>query len=141
MQEVPVKSDHSKSTVYFDGSCPLCTAEIGYYRRQDQSGAICFIDVSEMGASTPEGVTRQRAMERFHVLASDGRVVSGAAAFVEVWKSLPGWRWAARAASFPGVMTVLELGYRMFLPVRPFISGFFRRIRRTGADANEARRA
>ncbi|MBB4198220.1 DUF393 domain-containing protein [Rhodoblastus sphagnicola] len=117
-----------KSTVYFDGSCPLCQAEIGYYRREDQAGALCFVDVSQPGAATPDGMTCQRAMARFHVRAHDGRVLSGAAAFVEVWSRLPNWRWAARAAALPGVLPALELGYRMFLPVRPFISGMVRRI-------------
>ena len=118
-------SEVPKSTVFFDGSCPLCRAEIGYYRRKDQAGALCFVDVSETGAATPEGITQQRALERFHVRARDGRVLSGAAAFVEVWTRLPKWRWAARAASLPGALAALELGYQMFLPVRPFISRVF----------------
>lgn len=110
------------STVYFDGACALCRAEIGYYRRTDAAGDLCFIDVSEACAAPPEGLTRAQVLARFHVRASDGRVLSGAAAFVEVWSRLPRWRWAARAASLPGVLTVLELGYRAFLPVRPFVS-------------------
>ena len=118
----------SKLTVFFDGSCPLCRAEIGYYRRRDQAGALCFVDVSETGAPTPGGITQQRAMERFHVRARDGRVLSGAAAFVEVWTHLPKWRWAARAASLPGALAVLELGYRIFLPVRPFIARVFGQV-------------
>lgn len=125
-----MESELPKSTVYFDGSCPLCRAEIGYYRRQDQAGSLCFVDVSQSAAATPQGVTHQRAMERFHVRASDGRVVSGAAAFVEVWTRLPQWRWAARVASLPGALAVLEFGYRMFLPVRPIISRLFGRVRR-----------
>ena len=123
-----MESDVSKSTVFFDGSCPLCRAEIGYYRRRDKAGALCFVDVSETGAPTPGGITQQRAMERFHVRARDGRVLSGAAAFVEVWTHLPKWRWAARAASLPGALAVLELGYRMFLPVRPFIARVFGQV-------------
>jgi predicted DCC family thiol-disulfide oxidoreductase YuxK len=111
-----------KSTLYFDGSCPLCRTEIELYRRQDQADALCFVDVSAAGAATPEGITQRQAMERFHVTAGDGRVVSGAAAFVEVWRRLPGWRWAARAAALPGALAVLELGYRAFLPVRPLLS-------------------
>jgi len=116
------------STVFFDGSCALCRAEIGYYRRQDQSAALCFVDVSQTGAAIPAGISQQNAMERFHVRASDGRIVSGAAAFVEIWSRLPKWRWAARAATLPGALTVLEFGYRMFLPVRPAISGLVRRL-------------
>ena len=118
----------TKSTVYFDGSCPLCRAEIGYYRRKDQVGALCFIDISEAGATPPEGIPQQRAMKRFHVRASDRRVLVGAAAFVEVWTRLPRWRWVARTASLPGALIALELGYRMFLPVRPFISRVFGRV-------------
>jgi hypothetical protein len=59
---------------------PLCRAEIGYYRRKDQAAALCFVGVSEAGAVTPEGITQQRAMERFLVRARDRRILSGAAA-------------------------------------------------------------
>ena len=123
-----MESEVPKSTLFFDGSCPLCRAEIGYYRRKDQAGALCFVDVSETGAATPEGITQRRALGRFHVRSGDGRVLSGAAAFVEVWTRLPKWRWAARAASLPGALAALELGYRMFLPVRPFISRVFGQV-------------
>lgn len=125
-----MESELAKSTVYFDGSCSLCRAEIGYCRRKDQERALCFVDISETGAVPPEGITQERAMKRFHVRASDGRVLSGAAAFVEVWTRLPRWRWAARAASLPGALIALEWGYRLFLPVRPFISRFFGRVLR-----------
>ena len=125
-----MESQLPKSTVYFDGSCPLCRAEIGYYQRKDQYGAFCFVDISEPGGIPPEGITQEHAMKRFHVRASDGRVLSGAAAFVEVWTRLPRWRWAARAASLPGAIITLEWGYRLFLPVRPFISRFFGRVLR-----------
>ena len=52
-------------------------------------------------------------MKRFHVLAGNGRLVSGAIAFVDVWRRLPRWRWAARVASLPGAMTILEFGCRL----------------------------
>ena len=118
-----------KSTVFFDGSCPLCRAEIGYYRREDQCRALCFIDISETGGIPPEGITQARAMKRFHVRASDGRILSGAAAFVEVWTRLPRWRWAARLAGLPGVPPLLEVGYRLFLPIRPYLSKAFGKLK------------
>ena len=135
-----MESELSKSTVYFDGSCPLCRAEINYYRREDQAGSLCFVDVSDSAAARPDGITQQQALERFHVRASDGRVLSGAAAFAEVWSRLPKWRWAARAASLPGALAALELGYRMFLPVRPFISRLFGRALRLQAISGGAER-
>ncbi len=135
-----MEPDLSKSTVYFDGSCPLCRAEIGLYRSRDQADALCFVDVSATGAATPQGLTQRQAMERFHVRAGDGRVLSGAAAFVEVWSRLPGWRWAAHAAALPGVLAVLELGYRMFLPIRPIISGLLGRVLQLQAVSDGAKR-
>jgi predicted DCC family thiol-disulfide oxidoreductase YuxK len=126
----------SRTTVYFDGSCPLCRAEIGYYRRKDQTGNLCFVDVSETGAATPAGIIQQQVMARFHVRASNGRVLSGATAFVEVWERLPHWRWAARVASVPGVLAVLELGYGIFLPIRPYISRFIKRVSKQDVKPN-----
>ena len=124
-----MESELPKSTVYFDGSCSLCRAEIGYYRRKDQDRALCFVDISETGAVPPDGITKERAMRRFHVRASDGRLLSGAAAFVEVWTRLPRWRWAARLAGLPGVTPLLEVGYRLFLPIRPYLSKTFGKLK------------
>lgn len=115
-------SEQRKTTAYFDGDCPLCRAEIAYYRRQDKEGAVCFVDVAAADAVTPEGVTQAQAMLRFHVQGSDGQVRSGAAAFVAIWTQLPGWRWASRLAALPGMLSALELGYRLFLPIRPYLS-------------------
>lgn len=125
-----MQAEAAKSTVYFDGSCPLCRAEIADYRGIDSDGSLCFVDVSEKGTDLPHDLTQQQAMKRFHVRAVDGQLLSCATAFVEVWRRLPGWRWAARAAALPGALAALERGYRLFLPVRPYISRIFGRLRR-----------
>ena len=113
-------------TVYFDGSCPLFRAEISLYSAQKGADRICFQDVAATGARfvEPLGVdlTKEHALARFHLRLADGTLVSGAAAFVQIWMQLPAWRWAARLASLPGVMPLLELAYRLFLPIRPVLS-------------------
>jgi predicted DCC family thiol-disulfide oxidoreductase YuxK len=86
-----VETEPARLTVYFDGSCPLYQAEIGYYRRSDRCDALCFIDVSETNASVPAGLNQRHAMGRFHVRAGTGQLLSGAAAFVKVWARLPGF--------------------------------------------------
>jgi predicted DCC family thiol-disulfide oxidoreductase YuxK len=110
-----------KTSVLFDGGCPLCRAEISHYQRQEGAAALCFIDVSKSDTPLPEGMTREAAMARFHVVEG-GRIVSGAAAFAAVWRTLPRWRWAGRLAALPPVLAALEAGYRLFLPVRPALS-------------------
>lgn len=127
------------ATVFFDANCPLCRREIDYYRRLDRGASLCFVDVSAPGAPTPLGVDQAQALARFHVHSSDDRVVSGAAAFVAVWTLLPGWRWAARLARLPGALSLLELGYRHFLPVRPHLARWLSRTPRI-ADGNDVER-
>ena len=133
-----MQTETSKSTVFFDGSCPLCRAEIAHYRGADRGGALCFVDVSATDTSLSVGLTRQQAMERFHVRGGNGQLLSGAAAFVEVWSRLPGWRWAARAAALPGAMSALEGGYCFFLPIRPFISRLFGKLQRLLGRTDQA---
>jgi len=135
-----VQTEILKSTVYFDGSCPLCRAEIAHCRSINHAGALSFVDVSETDASLLTDLTQQQAMERFHVRAGNGQLLSGAAAFVEVWSRLPRWRWAARAATLPGVTPALEHGYRLFLPVRPLISRLFGNLQKLVGRADRVQR-
>ncbi len=125
-----MSSEPGKATIYYDGSCPLCRSEIGYYRRLDDAGALCFVDVSGADAAPPRGVTREQAMQRFHVQAANGALLSGAPAFVEVWRMLPRWRWAAKIANWPPIMALMALAYRGFLPLRPVLSRLFGRALR-----------
>lgn len=117
--------DPPELTVYFDGSCPLCRAEIDHYASQPGAASLCFRDVSKAEEALGPDLTGPQAMARFHVRRADGALLSGAEAFVGIWRVLPRWRWAARLAALPGAMTVLEAGYRMFLPVRPVLSRLF----------------
>ncbi|MDO8399548.1 MAG: DUF393 domain-containing protein [Bradyrhizobium sp.] len=133
-----MQSDRQSLTVYFDGACPLCQAEINHYRRQEGAGAIHFLDVSRSEGTLAADLTKQQAMKRFHVRCNDGSLLSGAAAFVAVWSTLPRWRRAARMAALPGILAILEVAYQLFLPVRPTLSKLFRRLRRIRQRRQEA---
>jgi predicted DCC family thiol-disulfide oxidoreductase YuxK len=67
-----VQSGRQSLTVYFDGACPLCQAEINHYRKQEGAGAICFLDVSRSEEMLAGDLTKQQAMKRFHVRGNDG---------------------------------------------------------------------
>jgi predicted DCC family thiol-disulfide oxidoreductase YuxK len=117
-------------TVYYDGSCPLCRLEIGHYQCQRGAEKIDFVDVSDPNIPVGGDLDRKAAMARFHVRESDGQLFSGAEAFARIWQRLPSWHWAARLARVPGVARVLELAYRGFLPIRPYVSRTACRIQR-----------
>lgn len=125
-------SEGDKAMILYDGACPLCRSEIELYRRQDKEGRLCLVDISTPAgaAQLPSGLSQQAALARFHVVLPSGEQVSGAAAFVQVWRRLPRWRRLARLAALPGVAVVLEGAYRLFLPARPLVVRLFLRARR-----------
>ncbi|MEM6596459.1 MAG: DUF393 domain-containing protein [Pseudomonadota bacterium] len=115
------QAEDDKMVVYFDGSCPVCTAEINHYAKRVEPGKVHFEDVSQSGAETGSDLDQAQAMARFHVRMPDGALVSGAAGFAALWRQTPGWRWLGALARVPGVTPALELLYRGFLPLRPTI--------------------
>jgi predicted DCC family thiol-disulfide oxidoreductase YuxK len=121
-------------TVYFDGECPLCAAEIAYYRRQDTATAVRFLNASQDRTVLGSDLGKRQAMARFHVRTSEGSLVTGAAAFIELWRALPRLSWAARLAGGRRRMAMLEIGYRSFLQIRPGLSKLARWLQNFGSS-------
>jgi predicted DCC family thiol-disulfide oxidoreductase YuxK len=125
-----VSPEQAPLTVLYDGACPLCRREIAVYQDLQASRPLYFADVSDPALPLPPGATREQLMARFHVQTSDGRLLSGAEAFVALWASLPGWRWLARLGRLPGVAWLMERVYLAFLRVRPALQRIARRFER-----------
>ncbi len=106
-------------TLYYDGGCPVCTREIGFYQRRRGADRIRWInlaqcDDSELGSD----LKREAAYARLHARWPNGQLISGAAAFAAIWQTLPAFHLAGRIAALPGMAQLLEWGYRGFLKVR-----------------------
>lgn len=115
-------------TIYFDGSCPLCRAEIAIYRRLPEAQAMAWVDVS--AGQDLGGLSCQAAMARFHVRNAQGQMFSGAAAFSQMWRLFPGWRWLGWLgwlSAWPPLSWLFEFAYRLFLPMRPALQRMARR--------------
>lgn len=111
--------DSGPLTVLYDGACPLCRREIDLYRALTPTAPLAFHDVSEAIGDVPEGTSRAQLLARFHVRHPDGRLESGAQAFLALWSRLPGWRWLAKLGRLPGMRWTMERSYSAFLYIRP----------------------
>ena len=102
--------------VWFDSACPLCAKEIEIMRKLDWFDKVDFVDV----LSTPDcPIQRERLLERFHAERLGGPLLSGAAAFALLWRSLPLLRPLGEIARIPFVLRALEITYLKFLKIRP----------------------
>jgi len=114
--------------VLFDGSCPLCRREIGIYRGLQPRAPVSFTDVSDATVKLPDGTSRGELLARFHVQFGDGRLLSGANAFLALWERMPGWRWLAFLGKVPGFPWAMEKLYVSFLRFRPTIQRWAARL-------------
>ncbi len=117
-------------TVLYDGACPLCRREIGFYRGLRPIAPVCFADISDAAQPLPPGTTREQLLARFHVRNRDGQLISGAQAFLALWAALPGWRWLAWVGRLPGASWAMERIYRLFLRWRPLLQRWASRPKR-----------
>lgn len=110
--------------VFFDGSCPLCTREINLYKNTPTSCSISYIDVSSMESSEE----KNKLMKRFHIKDQQGNMLSGAKAFVELWKQMKGWKYLAKPFDNKIGLSILEFFYIQFLKIRPIFQKAFKLI-------------
>ena len=105
-------------TVYYDGGCPVCSREISYYRARPGVEGFDWIDVSDTNATLGSGLTQSQAMARMHVRLANGTLLSGAAAFAEMWRRMPNLAWLGWLLAMPPFETLAEGCYRLFLLAR-----------------------
>ena len=110
--------------ILFDGGCKVCAWEVGKYLAHDTHGRLGVIDIDaadfDAGAFGLDPIEVRRS---FHVMTAKGQVISGVDAFIEIWKTLGTSKslFASRLASFRSVHLLLELGYRGFVEIRPYL--------------------
>lgn len=112
------KTDPKRAAdVYFDGGCPVCSREIAFYKTRMADAGINWRDVDAADQLEPD-LTRDDAMARFHIRQADGQLVSGAKAFLALWRNDRRLGLVARLLDRQPFLWVLELGYLGFLKTR-----------------------
>lgn len=108
-------------TVYFDGACPLCAAEIRILAARNRHHLLHFVDLSQPGVELMCAVVCSRAMENIHAVLDDGRTLVGVPVFAEAYRraDLPLLAWLL---SRTWLRWLLEPAYAFFARHRARIS-------------------
>ena len=105
--------------VFYDGACPVCSREIDTYRKVISEDRVTWSDVSAAGDMVTDHLSRQDALARFHVRRANGQIVSGAGAFLAIWRNVGKLRWLAIALDRQPFLWIGDLLYGVFLRFRP----------------------
>lgn len=114
-----------KLTMFYDGLCPLCQAEILFLSGRNQAGLLSFVDVNSNRYSADEiGVSCQQALDSMYAQYDDGELINGVDVFSAAYEraNLPKLAWLF---SRPSLRPALTWAYRFFAKNRHTISGLF----------------
>ena len=115
-------ADLPRLTLFFDGKCPLCQAEIVFLSRRNQAGLLAFVDInSDLYDERAVGVSCSQALAEMVGQFDNGLVIKGPAVFGEAYRraGLPRLAWVMSRKT---LAPLLALGYRFFAKHRHRIS-------------------
>jgi predicted DCC family thiol-disulfide oxidoreductase YuxK len=114
-----------KLTIFYDGYCPLCVAEMKQLAELDSRGELVFADIQDNDFVTRyphiDPVEADRAL---HAEYEDGRMIYGLDVTHQVWAKVGKKPWLA-IIRWPVVRWFADIGYRIFASNRYTISYWF----------------
>jgi len=114
-----------KFTLFYDGACPLCQAEIIFLSGRNQANLLDFVDInSERFDSQKLGISCEAALAAMYGQFASGKLIQGVAVFPEAYRraNLPRLAWFF---SRKPLQPFLRLAYLFFAKNRHAISSLF----------------
>lgn len=111
-----------KLTLFYDGACQLCQAEILFLSGRNQANLLDFIDIhSEKYDPQKLGISCEEALAAMYGQYADGTLINGPAVFPEAYRraNLPTLAWIFSRKT---MQPALQIGYRFFAKNRHAIS-------------------
>ena len=111
-----------KLTLFYDGACPLCEAEIVFLSRRNEQQLLAFVDINSVQFDADRvGVTCQQALLSMYGQYDDGVLIQGVPVFAEAYRraNLQTLAWLF---SRPLLQPLFGVGYRLFAKHRHLIS-------------------
>lgn len=114
-----------KLTLFYDGACPLCQAEILFLSGRNQECLLDFVDInSEAYDPLKVGVSCDEALAAMYGQYADGTLINGVTVFPEAYRraDLATLAWIFSRKT---MQPALQIGYRFFAKNRHAISRVF----------------
>jgi len=109
-------------TLYYDGQCPLCVAEVDFLQSRNAQGHLAFVDITQTGFEDGDHhISCEAAMAQIHGRTADGQVLVGVPVFATAYRlaKLPVLAWLL---SRRWLMPVLQPAYVLFARHRQALS-------------------
>lgn len=105
-----MKDDNMKDTLFFDGSCAMCSKEIRYLQRLMDDG-LDLVDVhSDPRREQASDYSDTELLSVLHLQCKDGQWLMGLDATVRAWQHTP-VGWVFKPLRWPLIKTVADWGY------------------------------
>ena len=106
---------NKKFEVFYDGACHLCLKEINMLRWLDRRDRIIFTDIaaSDFDAVAHTGISYETLMDAIHGRVEGESLMEGVEVFRQLYGRV-GFRPLIWISRIPGVVQVLDMGYRVF---------------------------
>ncbi|HMO17426.1 MAG TPA: DUF393 domain-containing protein [Oligoflexia bacterium] len=115
----------SELTVFYDGSCPLCSREMSFIKKRDHKSRIRLIDISDESFDpTLYSKSREEFMKFIHALTPDGKIIMGVEVFREIYQAI-GLGYIVSITRLPVVSQLADFAYLLFAKNRLRIGKFF----------------
>ena len=98
--------------VYYNESCSICRAEINHYKKQNIE-EIDWVDITNNVTAERETSKDNKALLRRLHVKKDGKIFSGAKAFLLVWKNIPKYKFLYNFFKLPIIFQIFSIGYEI----------------------------
>lgn len=115
-----------KLTLYYDGHCGICRAEMARLRGWDHASRLDFADIAAPGFVPPPGASMQALDTEMHARTADGRLLVGIDSLLAAY-TLVGRGWMVAPLRMRLLRPAFAALYRGFARNRYRISGWLGR--------------
>ncbi|MDG2071477.1 MAG: DCC1-like thiol-disulfide oxidoreductase family protein [Pseudomonadales bacterium] len=106
--------DKQNDTLYFDGACPLCNAEMKRLSRL-KNDSLVLVDIHQ--AALPDNLEKHNLLRNLHLVKANGEIISGLTANIEAWQYTR-WGFLWRWMHWPVIRLIAEHVYSTWADLR-----------------------